>query len=154
MNFPYLVNLCYIINQRDEVLLRYKLRGFGQGKWNAPGGKIEPEETILESVKREVREETNLIVKKLRKTGELEFVFRGHEQSNNYCHVFLCKDFIGEPIDNTGKGKLKWFKIKNLPWSSMWEDDQYWLPEVLRGKYIHQRFNFNKDGKLINYEKL
>lgn len=34
-----LTTLCYIINDKDEVLLIMKKRGFGKGKWNGPGEK-------------------------------------------------------------------------------------------------------------------
>ena len=34
-----------------------KKRGFGAGKWNGFGGKVEPGETIVEAAVREVKEE-------------------------------------------------------------------------------------------------
>lgn len=153
MNFPYIVNLCYIINEKGEVLLQKKARGFGKGKWNGPGGKIEKGESIEESVKREVKEETGIILKKLKKAGELEFISIGKEEQNNYCHVFLCHEWEGRPI-NTGEGELRWFKREEIPFSKMWEDDKHWLMDVLNGKYVKMRFNFDKNEKLVNYEKI
>ena len=41
IKFPYKVNICYIINKNKEILLQHKSRGFGKGKWNGSGGKIE-----------------------------------------------------------------------------------------------------------------
>lgn len=38
----------YVI-QNDKILLGYKKRGFGMGKWNGFGGKVEPNETIVEA---------------------------------------------------------------------------------------------------------
>lgn len=35
-----------------KILLGYKKRGFGAQKWNGLGGKVEPNETILEGAKR------------------------------------------------------------------------------------------------------
>ena len=37
---------------RHRVLLGMKKRGFGAGKWNGFGGKLEPGETIEEAAKR------------------------------------------------------------------------------------------------------
>ncbi|EPS40099.1 hypothetical protein H072_6102 [Dactylellina haptotyla CBS 200.50] len=48
--------------QRDRVLLGYKLRGFGQGKYNGFGGKVEADETITAAAVRELHEESGLLV--------------------------------------------------------------------------------------------
>ncbi len=151
MDFPYIVNLCYVFNKKGEVLLQHKSRGFGVGKWNGVGGKKEPRETIEESAIREVKEEADITMKKLEKMGELEFVFVGNEESNNYTHVFICRDWEGSP-KNLGEGELKWFKIEEVPLDKMWDDDQYWLKPLLNGEYQHKRFYFDKDGKVIKYE--
>ncbi|KAK6522644.1 Nudix (Nucleoside diphosphate linked moiety X)-type motif 1 [Arthrobotrys megalospora] len=46
----------------DRVLLGYKLRGFGQGKYNGYGGKVEPNETVIAAAVRELHEESGLLV--------------------------------------------------------------------------------------------
>jgi len=151
--FPYIVNVCYIINEEDEVLLQLKRRGFGKGKWNGPGGKINKGETPEESVKREVEEETGIILIKPDKMGELEFIFKDKPEWNNYMHVFVCRKYTGYPTDK-GEGKLKWFKKDKLPFDKMWEDDRYWTPQVLEGESVYMRFTLNKDGKLLKYKNL
>jgi len=59
-----------IQNEKGELLVIF------QKKWNCwvfPGGKIEPGETPLEAAKREVFEETNLIIEDLEIVGEQAF---------------------------------------------------------------------------------
>jgi len=51
--------LC-LIHQHPKILLGMKKRGFGQGRWNGFGGKVAPEETVLEAAKREMLEEAGL----------------------------------------------------------------------------------------------
>jgi len=153
MKFHYIVNVCYIVNEQGQILLQLKKRGFGQGKWNGPGGKTEPGETPEESVKREVREETGIAIKSLKKMGELEFIFNKKEEWNNYCHVFVCDEFEGKPKDR-GEGKLQWFKQEELPFDRMWADDQHWLPDVLDGKYVKKRFYFDQAGNLLYHGNL
>ena len=51
-----LTTLC-IIHQHPRVLLGMKKRGFGVGRWNGFGGKVQREETIEDAAKRELREE-------------------------------------------------------------------------------------------------
>jgi len=152
-NFPYICTLCYIINKEGQVLLQKKARGFGKGKWNGPGGKIEPGETAEQSAIREVKEETGIKMKSLVKQAELEFIFPHDESNNNYVHVFICKDYEGK-AENKGEGELKWFKFNEIPYEKMWDDDRYWLPRLLAGEKIKMRFYFDKNDRVINYERL
>jgi len=56
------MTLVYIRNE-DKVLLGMKKRGFGEGKWNGFGGKVEPNESILQGAIREVQEECGVDIK-------------------------------------------------------------------------------------------
>lgn len=152
-NFKYVVNLCYLINRKDEVLLLYKKRGFGEGKWNGPGGKVRENETVEESMIREVKEETGFRVNSYQKMGELEFIFKDREGWNNYTHVFIFRDFSGE-LAESEEGNLEWFKKEEFPFDQMWDDDRHWLLRVLGGEYTRMRFYFSHEGKLINYEEI
>jgi 8-oxo-dGTP diphosphatase len=152
MNFPYIVNLNYILNDQGEVLLQKKARGFGKGNWNGPGGKLKPGETPAESAKREILEETEIIVDEIERRGEIEFIFP-NQSINNYVHVFIIKKWHGKPRD-TGEGELQWFKILELPLDKMWDDDKYWLPRLLSGEKIHMRFYFDENNKISRFEEL
>lgn len=62
---------CVVIpNKNNEYLLVYNKK---YGKWQIPGGKLEPGETPLQAAKREIFEETNLIVENLEPIGEMIF---------------------------------------------------------------------------------
>ena len=52
--------LCEIIHGGRILLQRKSAGRFGEGKWNGPGGKVQPGETPLKCVVREVRAETGL----------------------------------------------------------------------------------------------
>jgi len=68
-------NLCYLINNHGEALLQFKRRGFGVGKWNGPGGKVETGEELEQAVIREVKEETGLEASDLKKWPSWSFIF-------------------------------------------------------------------------------
>ena len=45
----------------------------------------------------------------------------------------------------------EWFKIEDIPYGNMWQDDEYWLPQVLAGNKVYGEFTFDKDDKLLTH---
>ncbi len=128
------------------ILLGLKKRGFGQGKWNGYGGKVEIGESVEESLVREFKEEVNLVVKNYVKMGQLEFVF---PQEKFLVHVFKINGYSGEPRASQ-EMSWEWFKIKDIPYDKMWVDDKYWLAWLINGKKFTGQFIFGDDsGKQI-----
>lgn len=146
-------NICYILNKEDKVLLQKKARGFGEGKWNGPGGKSEAGETPEDAVRREVKEETGIILGEINKAALLEFIYLNKASCNFISYVYICNDFKGVPVD-MGEGELRWFKKEEVPLDYMWDDDKYWLLDVLNGKFIKKRFYFDYNNKVMKYEDL
>ena len=66
-----------LIVDENKILLGMKKRGFGEGKWNGFGGKVNEGETIEEAAIREMKEEAGVIVDKnhMEKVAELCFTF-------------------------------------------------------------------------------
>ena len=62
--------LCFLVRENKgkiyEVCLAMKKRGFGMGRWNGVGGKVE-NESIEEAAAREAKEEINVEVKDIYK---------------------------------------------------------------------------------------
>lgn len=54
-------------NNGEYLMLRRSETNSSSGKWAAPGGKIEEEESVEKAVKREIREETGLEAEIVRK---------------------------------------------------------------------------------------
>lgn len=69
--------LVFVFNEKNQILLAMKKRGFGEGKWNGAGGKVEEGETIVQAASRELMEETgiNIAPDKLEARGVLHFHF-------------------------------------------------------------------------------
>lgn len=147
------VNLCYVINNQGQTLLQYKRKGFGVGKWNGPGGKVRSGETLEQAVIREVKEETGLDIKNLKKMAELEFYFTDKEEWNQIAHVYITKDFTGD-MRASEEGELKWFKIDEIPYNEMWSDDPYWLPNILAGEFMKMKFYFDSEANLQKHENI
>jgi 8-oxo-dGTP diphosphatase len=142
--------LCYP-RRGSEVLLIYKRRGFGAGKYNGVGGKIEPNEDMWTGVKREVKEEVGLELLQVTYKGVLEF-YAEEDVPDIIVHVFTSTRFKGDPKPSE-EAIPQWFKIDKLPFDLMWEDDKIWLPHVLAGKTVYGRFWFKKDySKMLSYK--
>ncbi len=137
------VNLCFIL-RGDEILLIRKKRGFGAGKINGPGGKIDPGETALESALRETYEELGIQPLGAEQRGELHFQFR--DGSSLHCAVFVAYDFEGQPHE-TDEALPLWTPLDAIPYLEMWEDDRHWLPLLIRGEHFVGYFEF--DGKRL-----
>lgn len=138
------VTLC-LLAQDDSLLLGMKKRGFGMGKWNGFGGKINPGETIEEAALREFQEECGLTAKYLEPVGVLDFDSPG--KFSLRVHVFGVNGFEGEPAESE-EMLPQWFKLDEIPYDSMWPDDRHWLPLFLEGKKFNGTFLFG-DGDTI-----
>ena len=126
---------------------------FGAGKWNAPGGKLQPKETAEHCAKREVYEETGLEAQKLRKIGTLVFFkYNKREDPDWIAHVFLTKLFQGT-IKESKEGILRWYPIDEPPFEEMWEDDRYWYGHSVEGRSFRGEFYFQGDfEKLVDHK--
>jgi 8-oxo-dGTP diphosphatase len=146
--------ICYL-RRGDEFLLLLKAKGkFGADFWNAPGGKIQPQETAEEAVVREVKEETGLFVESFEKLGYLEFYFgEGKSRPDWTAEVFVSNKFSGEERESV-EGKLKWFSKDGFPYGQMWEDDRYWIPLMVEGIRFRGRFEFTSDAKKMLSHKI
>lgn len=134
-------NLCFIV-RRGHVLLIHKKRGLGAGKINAPGGKIEPNETALQSAIRETHEEVGVIPLAPEARGELFFQFA--DGYSLHCTVFRSLDCEGEPIE-TAEATPFWCALDAIPYAEMWADDVHWLPLLLAGETFRGYFDFDSD---------
>jgi len=143
-----LTNLC-IIHQHPRILLALKKRRFGAGKWNGYGGKVEGEETMEECLHREVMEEGGIKINDPVKLGILEFEFP-HSGLILENHIYKVTDFSGEPVE-TEEMNPKWFSVDELPFSSMWADDPYWMPLFLKNIKFKGRFVFDENEKVVEH---
>ncbi len=142
------LTLC-IIYDHPRVLLGMKKRGFGAGRWNGFGGKLQEGETIEEAAKREIFEETGIAAHSLEKKGIIEFEFRGNPEILEV-HIFRVTDFSGSP-EESEEMRPQWFQIEEIPYDTMWPDDIHWLPLFLAGKRFKGRFLFGENDTILKH---
>ncbi len=148
-----LVFLIREVPGEKELLLAMKKRGFGQGKWNGVGGKLDlrKDKDILETAERELKEEVGIKAKILERVAILSFYFPYQKKWNQNVYVYFAKNWQGEPKE-TEEMRPKWFKFSELPFDEMWSDDKFWLPKVLAGEKVKAEFIF-KPGEIIDSYK-
>lgn len=141
-----------VVHQHPRVLLGMKKRGFGMGKWNGIGGKVEPDETIEAAALRELKEEIGIEVANghIEKSGVLDFSWQGKPDILQV-HFFKASHFEGEPQESE-EMKPQWFHHQEIPYDTMWPDDKYWMPMLLAGKKFEGKFLFDGDNNILEHE--
>lgn len=143
-----ILTLCVIYDDK-RILLGMKKRGFGMGRWNGFGGKLEEGESIEEAARRELLEETGFRAAVLRKRGTLMFI--GETETPLEVHLFSADSFAGELKEND-EVKPQWFSRANIPYNAMWPDDPHWLPKILAGKNVEGVFYFKDANTILKKE--
>ena len=139
-----LATLVFVMRGK-EILLINKKTGLGKGKVNGPGGKVEPGETPEICAVRECQEELEITVSRLEYCGQHKFQFV--DGYSIHVWVYRTRDFTGVPTE-TREAKPFWVPVDNVPYDEMWEDDQFWLPMVIRGERFKARWIFDDNHKL------
>jgi len=134
-----------------DICLAMKKRGFGMGRWNGAGGKVEAGETIEAAAKREVREEIGVDLIDLRKIAELTFTFPHNPSWDQLVHVYFSGAWNGEPMESE-EMRPQWFSVHNIPFREMWPDDEYWLPFCIEGKLLRASFSFGEGDTILEKE--
>ena len=139
--------LC-VVRKEGNILLGMKKKGFGSGRYNGFGGKVEPGESFEAAAVRELREECSLHAVSTKKQAVLTFKFPHKPEWDQIVHVFVTDNWTGTPTESD-EMVPEWFQADKLPFGQMWSDDPHWLPPVLAGKFVTATFVFSPDEKIL-----
>ena len=139
--------LCHILRGK-KLLLKRASRGISKGKWNAPGGKIEPGETPQQSVRREVFEETGLVLGELFLHGRITYLMGRGQPRRIRVFLFSAERSSGEP-KTTVEGPVRWFSTTKLPITAMWDDDRYWIHLMLSKFRFDAIFHYDEGNRRV-----
>ncbi len=143
--------LC-LLRKENQLLLAKKKKGFGKGKYNGVGGKLEKDETPEMAMIREVEEEIFVTPLQYEKVGVIEFLeYLKDKREKVLIHLYVCNLWEGVPSESE-EMEPKWFSIDKLPYDQMFLDDRYWLPLILEGKKIKAFFEFDEEWNLVFHE--
>ncbi len=107
-----------VLDKQNRLLLVSRTDNF---TWGIPGGALEPGEKLIETARRELKEETGLIAETL----EMFEVFSGPEfyykypngdEVFNIVAIFTCQSYTGTPkADGKEASAINWYAIDDLP---------------------------------------
>ena len=144
---PIVGTLAYLYDEdRDAVLMiRRDARPDDDhyGKVNGLGGKLELDESIVESLRRELREEANIELTEVALRGTITWTNFGPKGEEWLGFIFLVTAWKGDPPTANDEGSLEWIprtrllqacaedpavrREADLP---MWEGDRHFVPLV------------------------
>lgn len=138
------------LRKDDQILLAMKKRGFGQGRWNGVGGKVDAGETIQQAAIRECYEEIGVMPHDLKPAGYLRFLEPTDPTFEHRCYIYTTHIWDGEPVE-TEEMRPKWFDITEIPYSDMWPDDTVWMPHLLANELFAGTVRVN-ENQLISHD--
>jgi ADP-ribose pyrophosphatase YjhB (NUDIX family) len=107
-----------IVNDAGEILFQ---RRTDMDVWGLPGGSVEPDETALEALKREVAEETSLQVLEAEPMGlycgpDQKFAYPNGDKVQCFAIAFIVRKWEGSPRADGIEGTIvSFFPLSNLP---------------------------------------
>jgi 8-oxo-dGTP diphosphatase len=150
MNMQVVTNC--IVRQGDQILMLKKPR---RGWWVCPGGKMEPGESLVEAVTREISEETGFFIE----TPDLRGVFtvilqEGSKMIDHWMlFTFYTEKWNGTLLQESEEGILQWIKIDTLGERPMAEGDRIFLRHILKEtSLITGKFTYTPDYQLLSWK--
>lgn len=132
--------LCLIIDG-DKVLLQNRVKEDWKG-YTLPGGHVEPGESFVDAVIREMKEETGLDIKNPRLAGVKQFPIK---DGRYIVFLFRTSEFT-ESVVSSDEGQMEWVDINKL---SEYEtvDDLEELLEVINNPNLSE-FQYLVEGDI------
>jgi ADP-ribose pyrophosphatase YjhB (NUDIX family) len=126
----------FVFDSNDRLLLQ--LRSDNE-TWGLPGGFMELEESVQDTARREVFEETGLRLKNLQLFG----IYSGSDKDTTFSNgdkvamvfiLFTCRDYEGELLEHNQESlKLRFFPLDNVP-KKLFSAHQIFFDDLLSGK--------------------
>ena len=119
--------LCYVL-RGDQVLMLHRVKkknDINKDKWIGIGGKFEDQESPVDCLLREAREETGLTLTSWQCRGVITFLTEKPEEGE-YMYLFTADGFEGQ-ITDCNEGDLQWVSREFMDSLPKWEGDQIFL---------------------------
>lgn len=146
-----LTNMCMIQDlSTNKVLVQVRDKNDWDGI-SFPGGHVELGESIVQSVIREVQEETGLMVDNLKPCG-LKNWYDFKKQKRYIVFFYKTSTYSGELIASSNEGQNKWMTIEEIINSNLIASDFLEMLNIFTGEDNHTEFYY-EDTQDTNEKK-
>lgn len=135
--------LC-LIHTGDSYLLQDRVKEEWKG-YTLPGGHIEPGESVVDAVVREMKEETGLTIKSPRLCGVKQFPIEG---GRYLVFLFETDEFEGEVADSE-EGEMHWVKVSELSKVNLVEDFDELIEVMLSDSLTEFQYVVENDDWIV-----
>ena len=131
------VGIGVFVFKNNKFIMGCRKGSHGEGTWSVPGGHLEFGETIIQGAKREVIEETGMVIADVNIAGITNDIFKN--ESKHYITIWVTSNWKkGKPKINEPDKFLKvdWYSFRTLPknlflpWKELLKSDFY--PQIKR----------------------
>ncbi len=125
-----------IILKDGKILLGKRLkRDSFYGSWCTFGGYVEPGETSMQALKRELNEELGIDVIDPKFLTATEIVLKNDSRDTLEIHFFLVREWKGEIANRSEHSEIRWFSRNDLKGSPIG-----WIGKEVIEKYLNKTF--------------
>ena len=148
--------LGYVMSpDRQRVLMIHRNKrpeDIHYGKYNGLGGRLEPGESIVDCMRREIREESGLTVDKLVLRGTISWPGFGKNGEAWFGFIFRVDGWSGTPNEGNHEGTLEWVPVERILDLPLWESDKLFLPMVFdRGPATFHGVMPYENGHMVSW---
>lgn len=146
------LTLIYLKSNNKVLLLKRSVKKeMVAGEWLGLGGKLEFNESLVDSAKREFYEETGLKIKNPVLRGT--FTWIDQSEYAGVLYIFLATEYEGELAKDCNEGELSWHTIDSLDkLENLAVHQKFFLSKVLNDtECFYSGIATYKDGKLVTY---
>ena len=138
----------YMITDPEGRVLVQERLPMPSNTWSGltfPGGHVEPGETVVASVIREVREETGLTITNVVPAGYIQW-YNPERQSQYFVFLFKTSSYSGE-LKGSSEGNVKWMTLDEMLSGKLASNMQKYLA-VFLNEEIPQAYGIS--GRSLN----
>ena len=131
--------LC-LIEDGNKILLQNRIKEDWKG-YTLPGGHVEKGESFVDAVKREIKEETGLVIKKPKLVGVKQFPI---EHGRYVVFLFKTNKFTGT-LESSLEGKMEWIEYNDIKNINTVDDFEELLKVMNSRKYSEFQYIVKKN---------
>ena len=122
------------------------------GKYNGLGGRLDPGESVVACMRREVLEESGLAAEEMVLRGTISWPGFGKAGEAWFGFIFRIDRWSGTPHAGNHEGTLEWVEVDRILDLPLWESDRLFLPMVFdRGPTTFHGVMPYANGRMLSW---